>query len=177
MLGDFNFDLHELDTNVSMDFLQLCMSYGLLPTINICTRVTSSSSKLIDNIFSNLVFSVPRVIITNVSDHFGILTIFDLCIPQKPAPIIPKSPMHVFSQSNLQKFKQAIAEVDWNNFFNLTDDINTSFRRFYNKLILLVTKTCIMVRSPSRKIILRNHGCHLACCVVLIKEMNFIRIP
>ena len=59
--------------------------------------------------------------------------------------------MHVFSQSNLQKFKQAIAEVDWNNSIDLTDDINTSFQRFYAKLILLVTKTCIMVRSPSRK--------------------------
>ena len=46
MLGDFNIDLHELDTSVSMDFSQLCMSYGLFPTINICTRVTTSSSKI-----------------------------------------------------------------------------------------------------------------------------------
>ena len=62
MLWDFNIDLQELDTSVSMDFLQLCMSYGLFPTINICTRVTTSSSKLIDNIFSNLDFSAQRVI-------------------------------------------------------------------------------------------------------------------
>ena len=39
MLGDFNIDLNELDMSVSMDFLQLCMPYGLFPTINICTRV------------------------------------------------------------------------------------------------------------------------------------------
>ena len=58
--------------------------------------------------------------------------------------------MHVFNQSNLQKFKQAIAEVDLNNLVDLTDDINTSFQRFYNKLILIETKTCIMVFSPSR---------------------------
>ena len=151
MLGDFNIDLSELDASVSIDFLQLCMSYGLFPTINICIQVTTSSSQLIDNIFSNLFFSAPRVIITDVSDHFGISTRFDLCIPQKLATIIPKSPMHVFSQSNLQKFKQAIAKVDWNNLIDLTDDINTSFQRFYDKLILLVTKTFIMVRSSSRK--------------------------
>ena len=77
-----------------------------------------------------------RVIITDVSDHFGISPRFDLCIPRKSAPIIPKSPMHVFTQSNLQKFEQAIAEVDWNNLVDLTDDINTSFQRFYDKLIL-----------------------------------------
>jgi len=51
MLGDFNIELHELDTSVSMKSLQLCMSYGLFPTINIYTRATTSSSKLIDNIF------------------------------------------------------------------------------------------------------------------------------
>ena len=63
MLGDFNIDLHELDTSVSMDFLQLCMSYGLFATINICIRVTPSSSKLIDNIFSNLFYSTPRLLL------------------------------------------------------------------------------------------------------------------
>jgi len=87
-----------------------------------------------------LFFSAPRVIITDVLDHFGISTRFDLCIPQKPVPIIPKSPMHVFSQSNLQKFKQAIAEVDWNNLVDLADDIDASFQRFYDKPILLVIR-------------------------------------
>ena len=57
MLGDFNIDLNQLHASVSMDFLQLFMSYGLFPTINICIRVTTSSSKLIDNIFSIFFFS------------------------------------------------------------------------------------------------------------------------
>jgi hypothetical protein len=77
MLGDFNIDLQDR----FYGFLQLCMSYGLFPTFNICTRVTISSSKLIDNIFSNLDFSAPRVIITDASDHFGISTRFEVCIP------------------------------------------------------------------------------------------------
>ena len=63
MLGDFNIHLHELDTSVSMDFLQLCMSHGSFPTINICTRVTSS--KLIDKFgfFPNLVFQFQELLL------------------------------------------------------------------------------------------------------------------
>ena len=50
-----------------------------------------------------------------------------------------------------EPFIQAIAEVDWNNFVDLTDDVNISFQRSYDRLILIMTKTCIMVPSPSRK--------------------------
>ena len=62
MLRDFNINHHELDTSISMNFLQLFMSYGLFPTINMCTQATTSSPKLIDNVFSNLDFSAPKVI-------------------------------------------------------------------------------------------------------------------
>ena len=51
MLADFNIDLHDMNSNNHMDFLQLCMSYGLFPIINICTRVTALTSELLDNIF------------------------------------------------------------------------------------------------------------------------------
>ena len=95
--------------------------------------------------------SDPRVIITDVSDHFGISTRLDVFIPPKQEPIIPKSPLPVLSHSNFRKFKQAIADVHWNNFVDLTDDINMSFQQFYDRLILMITKTCMMVCSSSRK--------------------------
>ena len=83
----------------------------------------------------------------------------------------------MFSQSNLQKFKQSIAKIDWNNLVDFTDDVTISFQRFYDRLILRMTKTCMMVRSPPREKSLRNHGYCLAYYVVIIKEINFIRIP
>ena len=53
MLGDYNINLHDLGSNIPTEFWQLCLSYSLFPTINICTCVAASSSKLLkDNIFT-----------------------------------------------------------------------------------------------------------------------------
>ena len=53
MLGDFDIDRNDMNSNTPMDFLQLCMPYSLFPTINICTRVTTLAAKLLDKFFSN----------------------------------------------------------------------------------------------------------------------------
>ena len=106
---------------------------------------------LLTNFFSNLDFSAPRAIITDASDHFGISKRLEVCIPPNPAPIIPKGPMPVVSQSNPQKFKQANAVVDWKNLADLVDDMKMSFQRFYDRLILIMSKTCIIVRLHQEK--------------------------
>ena len=63
MLGDFNIDLNDMNSNTPMDFLQLCMSYSLFPTINICTRVTTLTAKLLDNILSNSNFQIQWLLL------------------------------------------------------------------------------------------------------------------
>ena len=68
LLGDFNIDT---DREVSNCF-DIINSFSLLPRIILSTRVTSSSSTLIDNIFCNSSDnnSVSGNIISCISDHF-----------------------------------------------------------------------------------------------------------
>ena len=82
----------------------------------------------------------------------------------------------MFSQGNLQIFKQAILEVDWNNLIDLTDDISMSFQRLYDRLFLFVTKTCIKVFSTSRKNNPKKPWMSPDLLRCINKKINFIRI-
>ena len=151
MLRDFNIDLNDMNSNTPKDFLQLCMSYSLFPTINICTRVTTLTAKLLDNILFNYKFSDQGVLVTGVSDHFGISASFKVCFPRQQGPRLEMSMLPVLNQGNLEKFKQEISNVHWNNVVENLDDINISFQRFYDTLISVLSKTCILSRTRSRK--------------------------
>ena len=97
-----------MNSNTPMDFLQLCMSYSLFPTINICTRVTTLTAKLLDNILSNSKFSDPGVIVTDFSDHFGILASFKVCFPRQQGFRLKMSMLPLLNHSYLEEFKQEI---------------------------------------------------------------------
>ena len=73
LLGDFNIDLLMSDTDREVsNYFDIINSFSLLPHIILSTRVTSSSSTLIDNIFCNSSDnnSVSGNIISSISDHF-----------------------------------------------------------------------------------------------------------
>ena len=77
--GDFNIDLLKHEThNNTKQFLDTMYSLGLYPLIDKPTRITDSSTTLIDNIFTNeLRFNLTSGIMFNdTSDH---LPIFALC--------------------------------------------------------------------------------------------------
>ena len=61
------------------------------------------------------------------------------------------SMLPLLNQSNLEKFKQEISNVDCNYIVDNLEDINISFQRFYDTLISISSKTCIMNRTRSRK--------------------------
>ena len=70
--GDFNVNLfqHSSNNNVK-NFVNTLLQYNLLPTINQPTRVTRTTSTLIDNIITNnFLQSLTGVIVTDISDHF-----------------------------------------------------------------------------------------------------------
>ena len=71
LVGDMNVDLIEINTK-SCRLLNIFRSFGLLPSINVPTRVTDTSTTYIDNIFSNVNPDSPRVV-SDTSDHFGVI--------------------------------------------------------------------------------------------------------
>ena len=76
-MGDFNRDLLKLHTDQNVrDFFNLMTSYSFNPLHSVPTRVTPSSTSLIDNIFTNDSQEfLSGVLIFDISDHFPVFTI------------------------------------------------------------------------------------------------------
>lgn len=71
IMGDFNINL--LDDHLSTDFLNLAFSNNFYPAITNPTRVASTSSTLIDNIFTNDDSAINSgIFVTDITDHFPI---------------------------------------------------------------------------------------------------------
>ena len=89
-MGDFNLDLlrHEQHA-ITGEFVELMFSHLLYNMITKPTRITSNTTSLIDNIFTNNVtcLSVNGLIVNDLSDHLSIFAIsrgdFDTALPLK----------------------------------------------------------------------------------------------
>jgi hypothetical protein len=115
LTGDFNINLLNYQSNHNVAyFLDNIMSTGLLPTITFPTRITSSTSTLIDNIFSNTISLQhhSKIIIDDISDHLPILLSLDL-----NKPVICNDSLHtnkrIFSSKNYLKFRDITGATDW----------------------------------------------------------------
>lgn len=81
IMGDFNMDLINSDTHApTNDFLNNLMSHTFLPTIHQPTRITTTSSTLLDNIFTNnMKYKLKSAILySDISDHLPVLINIDL---------------------------------------------------------------------------------------------------
>ena len=120
-IGDFNIDMLKQDTDQEIRlFLSQQVSSAMLPLITIPTRVTPSSSTLIDNCFSNnfLTSHSSYVLVTDISDHFPVL----ICIARKEAKSVGQEILHrSFSNRNLTKFKNNCEQIDWKKIIHMND--------------------------------------------------------
>ena len=75
IVGDTNIDILKYSSHVhTKDFLDMMYSYGVFPQINKPTRVTSYSSTIIDNIFTNVLSTNSKsgIQCNDISDHLPI---------------------------------------------------------------------------------------------------------
>ena len=92
---------------------------GAIPLINIPTRVTTSSATLIDNIFTNCVFTTSLkkgIVKTSISDQFTIYSSQSRKIKIK---------QRFFSNQNKETFKQDLQKINWEelNILNCTNTL------------------------------------------------------
>lgn len=85
LLGDFNIDVSK-DDAVKNDFINILHSSSFFPTINIFTRVTNTSTTVIDNIVTNIrnVKLESGALLSDITDHYPIILYFNLdykCLP------------------------------------------------------------------------------------------------
>lgn len=127
--GDFNVDfINENDKNAE-NIINWLETYNLEPHVKKPTRVTSTSSTALDNIFiSKNVYSNYKILKTDISDHYTL--VFDI-----PSEIQRKncifSENRVYSTENLNNFFNMISLEHWSEIYNLTD-VNLKYENFFN---------------------------------------------
>ena len=138
LTADWNIDFLKANINPTINqFFNNMISFGLLPTITIPTRITERSATLLDNLITN--FSpdkiVTKAIYDDISDHLPILInitlkTFKINTVTQRSYIKP-----VFSKHNISKFQSKLSSEDWSELIgpNLNLSSNDAYNYFYQK--------------------------------------------
>ena len=134
LMGDFNINLLNYTNHaLTSDFVDLMHSYSFISLINRPTRITNNSATLIDNIFANKpnLNSFQGILVTDISDHLPIIYI-DCKIPSlSNDDFIHRRNL---SPRNKQAFRNAIANLNWDEIYQETD-MQLAFSMFYSKFL------------------------------------------
>lgn len=105
LMGDFNVNLLQCESNNQFhDFLNLLLSFSLMPLITKPTRVTDTSCTLIDNIFCNVQpFPDSGIIVSDISDHFPVYARIDL--DNKSCNVVNEKYVRKSNPANIAKFR------------------------------------------------------------------------
>lgn len=115
--GDFNLNILDENSNKVKRFVNMLLQLGVVPTITKATRITNTSTTLIDNIITNNFNSDSKfatgIIQTDISDHFPnfLLTDNDNCDMQGNSQnAIFK---RFFDKSSTNNFRNSLLEANW----------------------------------------------------------------
>jgi exonuclease III len=147
LCGDFNMNLLNIDTHHhTNEFLNTMSTYFFRPLIQVPTRITNTSSSLIDNIFTNSPSykECPGLLMADISDHLPIFVILDSYSHQKnKTKFVSYRPNNEKALANLQA---ALDEESWTETLTLSnpdlilDSINTKLNTLYNHNFPLTTR-------------------------------------
>ncbi|ESN93310.1 hypothetical protein HELRODRAFT_181060 [Helobdella robusta] len=142
ILGDFNIDL-AVKNQASLSFLNLMAQFNLHPIINQPTRITSSHSSTIDNVFTNYgIGGCPKgILYSDVSDHLPIF----LCIPLNAKAVGGKNPYiktRLINSENLKKANCLLQNIQWN-MSDYGSDFESNFKNFLKTYL-----NCINLALP-----------------------------
>ena len=137
LLGHFNVDLLNYDSNHDVSNFLDTMHSNLLYHITSPTRITAKSSTLIDNIFSNFFDSsfTSGNIVTALSDHHAQ---FLVIANQASFDFGKQDHLYCdFSERNRAAIKNQLASIDWKGVLLLNcNDANLSSNLFFQKIDL-----------------------------------------
>ncbi len=148
--GDFNINLLASDTELSLEFLNSIHALGLHPIITLATRVTNTTSTLIDNFLCdiNLLPLCSSVIKTDISDHFIIE--FKLAVSAQANLCTKRS----FTLKNRANFTNKLSNANWELLYTINDaDIAFTYflkklKRIYNKAFPFKTVPICQKSNP-----------------------------
>lgn len=163
LVGDFNLDLTKAGSDKSVAaFYDLLASFNFAPLISQPTRVTHSSSSVIDNIFTNnLSYHISGILLHDFSDHYPI---FSLCSNYcYPVPTAPIKLCRNFCSDSIRKINLLLSAQDWSSVTSFIN-INTCCSNFYAILfnILDSVSPLLPFKQTYKKNWVNKHIIHLS---------------
>ncbi|XP_065658632.1 uncharacterized protein LOC136083154 [Hydra vulgaris] len=117
LTGDYNINLLNHSSNVNVQyFLNTLIQHDIIPTISKSTRITNTSSTLLDNIFTNNIHNClleSGIIKTDITDHFPIFLITNN-ITDNHSALKSTIQMRQINENSLLHFRNLLSEkIDW----------------------------------------------------------------
>lgn len=143
--GDFNINILDKENRNTKDFLELLNSYGIIPTIEVPTRTTSTSSTCIDNIATNHKNYTAKTIRTNISDHD---TAQILTIKHQIEDTNKYKYKRIMTPHSIQELKERLEQVDWEILKDIPEqEVDQQWATFSNIFKLEMDFSCPMKKS------------------------------
>ena len=121
-MGDFNINLLHADNHTpTNDFVETIFSHSVIPLITRPTRISNTSSTLIDNILTNNFMEsdcLKGIFVSDITDHFPIF-----CIDVKYSLSTNDSPIYrrMYTSDNFVKFRENLPSEKLDNILKSSD--------------------------------------------------------
>ena len=151
LFGDFNIDLLQFNKNKVGKFVATITSIDFFSTISLPTRITDTTSTLIDNIFvsPHQSFYESCNLLTGISDHLARFIISVSFSMSEPSSTV--STYRDWKVLDPKKLSESLNQINWNETVSLErNDLDYSFRRFFDILTSLIDKH-IPLKMMSKK--------------------------
>lgn len=136
LLGDFNIDLNK----PQLAWANTTSLFGLHQLVQDPTRVTSTSTTLIDHIYTNHASMVSRVSVSkeSFSDHYPVFCTWSFKLPKRPPKGHTTIKYRSFKNFNQSEFLADLAVAPFRDVFGHSDP-DGALEAFYNVFYLLLT--------------------------------------
>ena len=131
LMGDYNINLIQYENHPqTLRYLDTLLTNNFMPHITLPSRITNTSSTLIDHIHSNSKQGsfISGIIYSCISDHMPIFNIGHTSKVGKPSKK-EKIQIRKFGPRNKTLFKDKLGEKDWSNVIN-DNNPRTAFKTF-----------------------------------------------
>ena len=150
IMGDFNIDLLKEEKYRQIhDYLNMILSYSMLPTITKPTRITENSATLIDNILTNNYDVASAILVTDTSDHFPTVVSTSSNVRKKETKSDEgKCYKRNYTNDNVNYLKESMSSIKWAEILH-GDSVDEDYNIVVSTITDLIDK-CIPLRKCNR---------------------------
>ena len=158
-MGDVNLDLLKFDTHSAIsNYIDILNGYNFHPLSILPTRVTESSSSLLDHIYFRPATSICNwdydsalngCLLADISDHFANVLVIPLQLNKVTS--IDRPLTRIFSEVNKTSFSNELNAIDWSSKLYNCTDVNVAYKTFLDILTQSYDRCFPLIRISRKR--------------------------